>query len=145
LKRGSFKGKNDKFTGTILARPDRGFNVYVHSLILSRKSNPQISDGTIDYQARQHEIDFVLSPYSGSANLSFQDAQKTLQLTYRSTVLSFERQHKKTSGLDPSAVRDAQLGFQFIPFLDPQMPIISKADNRLVLDVEGLVANRDGT
>jgi hypothetical protein len=33
----------------------------------------------------------------------------------------------------------------FIPFLDPQMPIISKADNRLVLDVEGLVANQDGT
>lgn len=104
-----------------------------------------ISDGTIDYQARQHEIDFVLTPYTDSANLSFQDAQNTLQVTYRNTVLSFERLHKKTSGLDPNATRPAQPLSDFIPFLDPQMPIISKADNRLVLDVEGLVANQDGT
>ncbi|KIM37285.1 hypothetical protein M413DRAFT_448582 [Hebeloma cylindrosporum] len=129
LKRGSFKASGDKFTGTILARPDRGFNV----------------DGTTDYQARQHEIDFILTPYTGSANLSFQDAQQTLQVTYRNTVLSYERLHKKTSGLDPTSVRAAQPLSNFIPFLDPEMPIISKADNRLVLDVEGLVANKDGT
>ena len=104
-----------------------------------------ISDGTIDYQARQHEIDFVLTPYTDSANLSFQDAQKTLQVTYRNTVLSYERLHKKTSGLDPNATRPAQPLSNFIPFLDPQLPIISKADDRLVLDVEGLVANQDGT
>ncbi|KDR72255.1 hypothetical protein GALMADRAFT_229077 [Galerina marginata CBS 339.88] len=129
LKRESFKAKDGKFTGTILARPDRGFNV----------------DGPINYQARQHEIDFILTPYSGSDNLTFQAAQQTLQLTYKNTVLQFDRLHKKTSGLDAGGVRDPQFGFQIIPFLDPAMPIVSKADNRLVVDVEGLVANRDGT
>ena len=29
LKRGTFQASDGKFTGTILARPDRGFNVYV--------------------------------------------------------------------------------------------------------------------
>jgi len=66
-------------------------------------------------------------------------------VTYRNTVVSFERLHKKTSGLDSNAVRKAQPLSNFIPFLDPEMPIISQADNRLVLDVEGLVANEDGT
>ncbi|KAF8956171.1 esterase-like activity of phytase-domain-containing protein [Flammula alnicola] len=129
LKRGTFKEKRGTSSGTLLARPDRGFNV----------------NGTIDYQARQHEIDFVLTPYYGTNNLTFQDAQQTLQLTYRDTVLQFDRLDKKTSGLDPTSVRDAQPGFQSIPFLDPVMPIVAKVDNRLVLDVEGLVANRDGT
>ncbi|CAA7270994.1 unnamed protein product [Cyclocybe aegerita] len=113
FKRGTWKTANDgAFSGTIVARPDRGFNV----------------DGTVDYQARQHEIDFVLSPYYGTANLSFSNAQQTLQLQYRNTTLQFEREHKKTSGLDPTGVRSAQTGFQ-----------------ELVLDVEGMVANADGT
>ncbi|KAF9483227.1 hypothetical protein BDN70DRAFT_874104 [Pholiota conissans] len=129
IKRGSFEEKGGVFTGTLLARPDRGFNV----------------NGPIDYQARQFEIDFVLTPYTDAANLSFQDAQKTLQLTYRSTTLQFDRLDKKTSGLDPNATRAAQLGFELLPFLDPAMPIVSRADNRLVLDVEGMVSNRDGT
>ncbi|KAJ3503097.1 hypothetical protein NLJ89_g8585 [Agrocybe chaxingu] len=132
FKRGTWKRTNDgSFSGTIVARPDRGFNV----------------DGTVDYQARQHEIDFVLSPYYGSANLSFSDAQQTLQLQYRNTTLQFEREHKKTSGLDPTAVRNAQTGFQVFPFLDPAMPIVgsTQPENRLVLDVEGMVANADGT
>ena len=106
---------------------------------------PKISDGPIDYQARQHEIDFVLTPYTGSPNLSFTNAQKTLKLTYRNTTLMFERNSKKTSGLDSTAVRAAQSGSQTNPLLDPQMPIVSTADDRLVLDVEGLVANQDGT
>ena len=33
LKRGSFKASHGKFTGTILARPDRGFNVYATSTL----------------------------------------------------------------------------------------------------------------
>jgi len=103
------------------------------------------SDGPIDYQARQHEIDFVLTPYNDSPNLSFTDAQRTLQLTYRNTTLMFERNGKKTSGLDSTSVREAQPGSQTNPLLDPQMPIVSNADDRLVLDVEGLVANQDGT
>lgn len=99
----------------------------------------------MDYQARQHEIDFVLTPYYASENLTFQAAQQTLKLSYRNTVLQFDRLHKKTSGLDPTAVRDAQLGSNVIPFLDPAMPIVSKADNRLVIDAEGIVSNSDGT
>ncbi|KAH9481999.1 putative secreted protein [Psilocybe cubensis] len=129
IKRGTFRQRNGVFSGTLLARPDRGFNV----------------DGTIDYQARQHEIDFLLTPYYGSTNLTFQAAQETLKITYRNTVLQFDRLHKKTSGLDPTAVRNAQFGSNIIPFLDPAMPIVSKDDNRLVVDVEGLVANADGT
>ncbi|KAF8193399.1 esterase-like activity of phytase-domain-containing protein [Pholiota molesta] len=129
IKRGSFQEKDGVFTGTLLARPDRGFNV----------------NGPIDYQARQFAIDFVLTPYTGAANLSFADAQKTLQLAYRSTTLQFERQNKTTSGLDPAATRVAQAGFERLPFRDPVLPVVARADDRLVLDVEGVVANRDGT
>ncbi|PPQ72093.1 hypothetical protein CVT26_006871 [Gymnopilus dilepis] len=129
FKLGTFKESNGVYSGTLLARPDRGFNV----------------NGPIDYQARQHEIDFVLTPYYGTANLTFQAAQQTLQLTYRDTTLMFERQGKKTSGLDGDGVRAAQTGFQTNPLLDPALPIDSASDNRLVLDVEGVVANSDGT
>ena len=106
---------------------------------------PKISDGPINYQARQHEIDFVLTPCTGSSNLSFTNAQKTLKLTYRNTTLMLERNNKKTSGLDLTGVRAAQPGSQTNPLLDPPMPIVSNADDRLVLDVEGLAANQDGT
>ena len=57
----------------------------------------------------------------------------------------FERESKKTSGLDPSSVGGAQVGSNTNPLLDPQIPIVSQANNRLVLDIEGFVANRDGT
>lgn len=57
----------------------------------------------------------------------------------------YDRFHKKTSGLDPDYVRPAQLGSQLVGLLDPEIPVVSKADNRLVQDVEGLVANVDGT
>lgn len=150
LKRGTFRQRNGVFYGTLLGRPDRGFNVY-EPLIRNFFIKVLLTeftlyrDGTIDYQARQHEIDFILTPYYASENLTFQAAQQTLKVTYRNTILQFDRLHKKTSGLDPTAVRDAQLGSNIIPFLDPAMPIVSKADNRLVLDIEGLVANADGT
>ncbi|KAG5727012.1 hypothetical protein E4T56_gene16475, partial [Termitomyces sp. T112] len=77
------------YNGTFVVTPDRGYNV----------------EGAIDYQSRQHEIDFVFSPYYGSSKLSFSDAQDTLVLTYRKTVLRYERNNGKTSGLDPTAVR----------------------------------------
>jgi hypothetical protein len=56
-----------------------------------------------------------------------------------------ERNGKKTSGLGSTAVRAARRGSQTNPLLDPQMPIVSNTDDRLVLDVEGLVANQDET
>ncbi|KAF9049090.1 esterase-like activity of phytase-domain-containing protein [Panaeolus papilionaceus] len=117
----------------------------IPSYITTTTEEITCSDATINYQSRQFEIDFVLNPYYGSANLGFVAAQQTLQVIYKKTILQFDRFHKTTSGLDPSAIRPAQFGFETFPFLDPIMPIVSDADNRLVLDVEGLVAHRDGT
>ncbi|EKM53195.1 uncharacterized protein PHACADRAFT_30229 [Phanerochaete carnosa HHB-10118-sp] len=130
LKLGSFSQQADgTFTGTIVVQPDRGFNV----------------DGTVDYQGRQHQIDFVLSPYYDTSDLSFTQAQQTLQLTYRSTLLYTERAHGVTTGLDAGGVRPAQSDFPDDPLADPEMPIPSKSDDRLTLDLEGLALNADGT
>ncbi|KAJ7604436.1 esterase-like activity of phytase-domain-containing protein [Mycena polygramma] len=120
---------NGSFTGTLVVQPDRGFNVI----------------NTIDYQARRHEIDFVLTPYYNSTNLSFEEAQKTFALTYKDTTLVFERNDTKTSGLDPAAIRAAQTGFGTNPLADPQVPIASTAEPHLSVDAEGVVANADGT
>ncbi|KAG6909435.1 hypothetical protein DXG01_000589 [Tephrocybe rancida] len=117
------------YTGTFVVTPDRGYNVV----------------GTIDYQSRQHEIDFVFTPYYGTSKLSFADAQKTLAVTYKNTVLRFERSGVKTSGLDPSAVRAAQSGYPATYTADPQLPIASTSEPHLSLDVEGLVSNADGS
>lgn len=103
------------------------------------------SDGTIDYQGRQHAIDFVLSPYYGDDELDFDDAQETLALTYRSTFRYTERNNVPTTGLDALGVRAAQSGFPSNPLADPQMPIANSSFSRLTLDLEGLVLNSDGT
>ena len=102
-------------------------------------------DGTINYQGRQHTIDFVLTPYYSTTDLSFTAAQETLQLTYRSTLLYTERNNVQTSGLDPLAVRAAQSGFPSNPLADPPLPIASTSLPHLTLDSEGLVLNDDGT
>jgi hypothetical protein len=120
LKRGSWKEKKGEFTGVLYALPDRGFNV----------------DHTVDYQARRHEIKFTFTPYYGSAPLDY--SAQTLQLAYHKTTLLYERLNKKTTGLDPLAVRTTPL----VPG-DPQLPIASTADPRLSLDVEGTVVNED--
>ncbi|KAJ7203249.1 esterase-like activity of phytase-domain-containing protein [Mycena pura] len=130
IKPGSWQQlSNGSYTGTLVAQPDRGYNVIT----------------TIDYQARRHEIEFVLTPYSGSADLSFAAAQATLALTYRNTTLLVERNNVKTSGLDPGAIRAAQPAFGTNPLADPQMPIASTAESHLTVDAEGIVANADGT
>ncbi|THV00288.1 hypothetical protein K435DRAFT_719132 [Dendrothele bispora CBS 962.96] len=120
---------NGSATGTIVVHPDRGFNI----------------DGTVDYQARQFEIDVVLNPYYGSDDLDFEDAQKTVQLTYQRTVLQFDRGHTRTTGLDALAVRPAQSGFPSVVLADPEMPIASEQQPQLTIDAEGLVANSDGS
>ena len=99
------------------------------------------SDGTVDYQARQQRIDFVMSPYYDADNLSFDDAQDTLQLTYRSTLLYTERDDQKTTGLDALAVRPAQ---QSGAVEDPPFPI-APSNGHLSIDAEGLALNADGT
>ncbi|KAL1745518.1 esterase-like activity of phytase-domain-containing protein [Schizophyllum fasciatum] len=123
LKPGSWqKLDNGSYTGTLFVHPDRGYNV----------------KKTVDYQARQHALDFVLTPYEKSKKLSFKDAQKTLQVTYTGTVLKTERGGKNTTGLDAAGARNASGS-------DPELPIPSKSIDRLSLDVEGLVANADGS
>lgn len=86
----------------------------------------------------------MLNPYYSTSALSFTAAQQTLKLTYRDTLLYTERQAAKTTGLDAGGVRAAQAGFPGTATADPQMPIPSKSDNRLTLDLEGLVLNADG-
>ncbi|KAF7364280.1 Phytase-like domain-containing protein [Mycena sanguinolenta] len=130
IKPGTWRGlENGSFIGTLVVQPDRGFNVI----------------STIDYQARRHEIDFILNPYSSTAKLTFAAAQQTLVLSYKNTVLEVERNNTKTSGLDPAAIRAAMAGAGNNPLADPQMPIASIAEPHLTIDAEGLVANLDGT
>ncbi|KAF7291259.1 Phytase-like domain-containing protein [Mycena indigotica] len=131
VKPGTWRMQADgTYAGTLVVQPDRGFNVLT----------------TIDYQARRHELSFVLSPYTGSAALSFADAQKTLKLTYLNTTLLSERNGTKTSGLDPQAIRAADPGFGAAdPTADPQMPIASLNEPHLSVDAEGIVINADGT
>ncbi|KAJ7766026.1 esterase-like activity of phytase-domain-containing protein [Mycena metata] len=120
---------NGSYTGTLVVQPDRGYNVI----------------SPIDYQARRHELQFVLNPYSGTAALSFAAAAQTFAISYKNTTLEVERNNTKTSGLDPSAIRAAAPGFGSNPLADPQMPIASTAEPHLTVDAEGLVANTDGT
>ena len=116
--------------------------IFYPSSLLTAHSH---SDGTINYQARQHQINFVLTPYYSAANLSFGDALKTLQLSYQDTLLYTERNNTKTSGLDALAVRPPQDGFPDDPEADPAMPIPSETFNHLSLDLEGLVLTSDGS
>lgn len=98
----------------------------------------------IDYQARQHEIDFWLTPYEGDDDLSYDDATQTLVLSYVHTTLQYERNHAKTTGLDTTGIRPAMVGFPALAFADPQMPVPLSTD-RLSIDAEGIVGNADGT
>ncbi|EIM83805.1 uncharacterized protein STEHIDRAFT_148606 [Stereum hirsutum FP-91666 SS1] len=123
------RSDSESFTGTLVVQPDRGFNV----------------DGTINYQARQHTLAFTLTPYYDPADLSFSDAQSTLQLTYLKTLLYTEREDKNTTGLDALGVRPAGSGETGGEGEDPVLPIASEVDDRLSLDCEGLVSERDGT
>jgi len=124
---------NGSYTGTLETHPDRGFNVI----------------STIDYRARQNEIEFLLTPYTSSDDLDFVTAQQTLQLTYIDTVVQFDRGGGNTSGLDGLGVRPAESGFLIdpltAPLADPEMPIANETYQHLTIDAEGLIANSDGT
>ncbi|KII85662.1 hypothetical protein PLICRDRAFT_178703 [Plicaturopsis crispa FD-325 SS-3] len=126
----SARGSNT-YRGTLVVQPDRGYNII----------------STVNYQARIHEYDIVFTPYYGSKNLSYNDAAKTLQLAYKRTVLHYDRGHVNTTGLDPIAVRPASSTHfpHTNSYADPPLPIVSKQDQRLTIDAEGLVMNNDGT
>ncbi|KAJ3861321.1 esterase-like activity of phytase-domain-containing protein [Lentinula novae-zelandiae] len=120
---------NGSYTGTLVVHPDRGYNMYV----------------TVDYRSRQHEIDFVFTPYNGTDDLDFESAQTTLQLTYVDTILQFDRGGGNTSGLDALAVRAAENGFPTVAVADPEMPIANETYQHLTIDAEGLIAASDGS
>lgn len=86
----------------------------------------------------------MFSPYYGAGKKSFSDAQKTLSLKYRKTILHWDRNNVKTSGLDPLGIRPAQRGYPKDADADPQMPIASAKYQHLSVDAEGLVENADG-
>ncbi|KAJ3506125.1 hypothetical protein NLJ89_g7041 [Agrocybe chaxingu] len=147
LKRGTWRKKGGKFYASSLvqiAGTTCMFFLFGTSSKLTEGAST-LRVATINYQARQHEIDFVLSPYYESANQTLEDGARSLQLQYRKTTLQYDHQHKTTSGLDPNAVREAQRGLELNPLRDPEMPVVAKEDDRLSLDVEGLVTNKDGS
>ena len=149
IKRESWKGEYGKFTGVIIAHPDRGYNVFVSFFSLSIRSSFAhdqrfLLSGTqgtyrgLSGSATRDRVPFT--PYYDSAPVDFATAAKTLQLTYRNTTLLYERQHGKTTGLDALAVRTTS----DIPS-DPQVAIPSTDDPRLSLDIEGSVEDVDGS
>ena len=97
-----------------------------------------LRDGTINYQGRQHAIDFELRPYYSDSNLSFSEAQQTLSLQYKQTLLYWDNLDESTTGLDALAVRGTESSF-------PELPIPSEIFNHLSVDCEGLVLNADGS
>ena len=98
-------------------------------------TTPPSSDGPIDYQVRHHDVDFVLSPYYGTANLSFITAQNTLKLKYKSMLLYKDDNGVPTSGLNPLSIRTGNLA----------LPVARADYQRLCLDPEGIVLNEDGS
>ncbi|KAF7966807.1 hypothetical protein HWV62_36973 [Athelia sp. TMB] len=132
IKRGTWKKlSNGSYTGTLYVQPDRGYNVIT----------------TVDYRARHHEINFVLSPYYNTTNLTFAAAQDTLAVHYTKTVLHYDRWGGETTGLDALGVRPAVIGFpnKYLPLSDPPMPIANATYKHLSVDAEGLVEMPDGT
>ncbi|KAF8604345.1 hypothetical protein BDV93DRAFT_492130 [Ceratobasidium sp. AG-I] len=123
LARGSFKaGPNGTFTGRLIAQPDRGYNV----------------ETTIDWQARQHSFDFVLSPYYDKSKLAFDAAAKTLTLQYKSTLLYSKASGSPTSGLDATGSIPNSTAY-------PVLPAPLSQSSKLSVDAEGLVLNADGS
>jgi hypothetical protein len=93
---------------------------------------------TIDYQERQHEVDFVLTPYYSAGNLSWANALQTLQLKYKETLLYDGPGSVKTSGLDALGILPAAAG-------EPALPIANATYQHLTVDAEGLALNADST
>ncbi|KAG8691620.1 hypothetical protein FRC11_014704 [Ceratobasidium sp. 423] len=120
LQKGTFKaGPNGTFTGRLISQPDRGYNV----------------ETTIDWQARHHSFDFVLSPYYDKINLDFDTAAKTFSIQYKSSLLYSKAPGFPTSGLDAISSIPNTTVYPVLP-----APGLTK----LSVDAEGLVLNADG-
>jgi hypothetical protein len=104
-----------------------------------------VSIETIDYQARQHEVDFTLSPYYDSDSLSFKKAQKTLDLKYKKTLLYYGPNGQKTSGLDALSSKPADQLYKKVTAAQPALPLPNATYAHVSVDAEGLVLNSDGS
>ncbi|KAI0037173.1 hypothetical protein K488DRAFT_67076 [Vararia minispora EC-137] len=92
-------------------------------------------------------IGFILTPYSGSGALSFDDASSTPWLTYRNTLLYIGRDNAAMIRVHALGVRPARAGFSptHQATADLPIPVASSTNNRFALDLEGLMLNGDGT
>ncbi|KAB5592254.1 hypothetical protein CTheo_4299 [Ceratobasidium theobromae] len=97
-----------------------------------------VSEGTIDWQARNHIFDFVLTPYHDKTNLDFDTAAKTFSVQYKDTLLYTGAPGFLTSGLDATGSISNTTAF-------PILPAPLTADHKLSIDSEGLVLNADGS
>lgn len=112
---GSWARQGDTFTGTLLAQPDRGYNVA----------------GTTDYASRLNVLTFTFVPAPTGAT-----GQDQVRLTLRDTVLYHEAAGTRLTSLDPLG---AAIGRQ------PTWPPLPQAGNgKISLDPEGLVCTAAG-
>ncbi|KAJ9478057.1 Multicopper oxidase, laccase [Pseudozyma hubeiensis] len=126
---GKFSRNGDTYSGQLYLQPDRGYNV----------------EDTINYVARHHLFDFSFAEYTGSANLTFDQAIKLFNITYRDTTFYHEASGKNTTGLDPTIVRTGGLsgsGSNDGPLAAANAP---NNPGALSFDTEGFSANPDGT
>lgn len=108
----------------------------VCSLLLQRGHN---TAGTVDYQARQQIIDIQFTPVYSSEPQTYDEAiSSSIKLKYKKTVLYTDASGVPTTGLDPLGVRPATGEA-------PALPVASSTYDRLSLDPEGLVVNKDGS
>jgi len=129
---GKFSRSGNTYSGQLYLQPDRGYNV----------------ESTIDYVARHHTFDFAFQEYNGSANLSFAQATKLFNITYRDSVFYHEsNEGKNTTGLDPTIVRTGGLTGEGNTASVGPLAAANTTANPLSLsfDTEGFSANPDGT
>lgn len=126
---GKFSRNGDVYSGQIYFQPDRGYNV----------------EATIDYVARHHQFSFAFQEYTGSSNLSFNQAIKLFNLTYQDTVFYHEASGRNTTGLDPTLVRTGGLSGSGSKDGPLGAANTNTAQAALSFDTEGFSANPDGT
>lgn len=126
---GKYARNGNTYSGQFYLQPDRGYNV----------------ETTIDYVARHHIFDFSFQEYTGSANLTFAQATKLFNITYRDTVFYHENDGKNTTGLDPTIVRNG--GLSGTGPNDGPLAAANTNSSKAALsfDSEGISANLDGT
>lgn len=114
---GSWRRNPDgSYAGTLLAQPDRGYNV----------------NATSNYTPRYNKIDVVFRPAPGGST-----GQTQVTLTVVDTIKFTEANGTPLTSLDPGSNTVAtRAGFPSLP---------AAFNGRIALDAEGIIANPDGT